>query len=222
MVLPRLEPGSPVGDQVFDALRDAIVGGRLPAGHRLRIRDLAEELGTSVMPVREAISRLREAGLAETIPYRGAVVKEFTRQELLDLYAVRRTLEREATVLGTGLVTDDDLATMRAALGAMREALAAGRAREYLAHDEAFLAVLYARCGNQVLVEMIASLWTRCLSYKVMGTERELAAGDTSPLLRNQADLLQAVSERDAERAGLITTQSLDAARERIRGAFET
>ena len=67
MPLARLELGGRVGDQVFSAIHTAILRGELRAGARLRIRDLADELGTSVMPVREAIRRLEEIGLVEMV-----------------------------------------------------------------------------------------------------------------------------------------------------------
>ena len=60
----RAEP-SLLTDQVYTVIREAILHGEMPAGTRLRVRDLAAQVGTSVMPVREAIRRLEEAGLAE-------------------------------------------------------------------------------------------------------------------------------------------------------------
>ncbi|ODR21298.1 GntR family transcriptional regulator [Mycolicibacterium porcinum] len=217
MPLPKLEPSTRVGDQVFEAIHAAIISGELPAGHRLRIRDLAADLGTSVMPVREAIARLQEIGLAESLPYRGAVVKDFSYQELLDLYAARSLLEVEATVLGAGRVSPDDVARMRDELAAMDAALVQSDAVGYLDRDEDFLAIVYAAAGNRVLLEMIRMLWNRCRAYKVVGAERELESGDPSPLLQYQKSLLDAIESGDVELAGRITAQSLEAATERIR-----
>ena len=77
-------------------IHEAIMNGDLPAGSRLKVRDLAEQVGTSVLPVREAIRRLEEAGLAERSPHKGAVVKDLTLEELVHVYDVRRLLEVEA------------------------------------------------------------------------------------------------------------------------------
>lgn len=216
MTLPRLETTGRVGDQVFEAIRGAIIGGELPAGHRLRIRDLADELGTSVMPVREAIRRLEEIGLAEALPYRGAVVKEFTDTELLDLYAVRRTLEIDASERGTPRLTDAAIARMDEQYAAMEKAIAARDAVEYLSCDEEFLATVYSASGNAVLLEMIRTLWQRCSAYKIVGARRELDSGDPASLLKHQADLLDAAREGDGEAAARITATSLDAATARI------
>lgn len=207
---------------MFGAIHSAILSGELPAGARLRIRDLADELGTSVMPVREAIRRLEEIGLAEAQPYRGAVVKGFTHEELLKLYAVRRLLETEGTSLGAAAVGERDLATMRQLLGAMSEAVAAGDAVSYLARDEDFLDVLYSAGGNPVLVELIRTLWHRCRSYKILGAEQALS-GDAGSrdLLTHQERLLEALSSGDGQAAVRITTESLDAAIERIRTSID-
>src|SRR5690242_21738021 len=88
------------------------MSGELPAGARLRVRDLALQVGTSVMPVREAIRRLEEAGLAERVPHKGAVVKGLTLIELEHVYDVRILLETEAAALGGAVVTPDDCARM--------------------------------------------------------------------------------------------------------------
>ena len=94
------EIGPRIGDQVFEAMQASILNGDYRSGQRLRIRQLAAELGTSVMPVRESLARLEEVGLVETSPHRGAVVKTFTAEELLQVYSVRRILEVDATVEG--------------------------------------------------------------------------------------------------------------------------
>ncbi|MEQ7739097.1 GntR family transcriptional regulator, partial [Escherichia coli] len=95
----RAEP-TLLTDQVYAMIHAAILSGDLPAGSRLKVRDLAEQVGTSVMPVREAIRRLEETGLAEREPHKGAVVKSLTLAELVHAYDVRRLLETEAAKLG--------------------------------------------------------------------------------------------------------------------------
>ncbi|MGO1181673.1 MAG: GntR family transcriptional regulator [Micrococcaceae bacterium] len=220
MALTKIDPSSRVGDQVFDALLEAIVTGELPEGHRLRIRTLAEELGTSVMPVREALRRLEEVGVAEAEPYKGAVVKRFTAVELLNVYAVRRILEVEATRAGVSHIRNQELESVGQELRRMEAAIAAQNATEYLDRDESLLTIVYAAADNPVLVESIRSLWLRCRSYKLVGARREMSQDDASELSRFQRELLEAAVDRDVERAVAVTEASLDAAIERIRSAF--
>lgn len=220
MPLPKLEPSARVGDQVFEAVHSAIMSGELPAGHRLRIRELADELGTSVMPVREAIRRLEQVGLAEAEPYRGAVVKQLSPTELLHIYTVRRLLEEEATALGAGRLSEQDETQLHSLLGAMKADLAKGRTVDYLEHDEQLLGHVYEASGNPVLVDNIRTLWRRCRPYKIVGAQGEIESGDATQLVAHQEQLLDAVRERDTQRAARITTESLDAAIARIREAL--
>jgi DNA-binding GntR family transcriptional regulator len=220
MVLSKLETGTRVGDQAFEAVHAAIVNGEYPAGRRLQIRELAAELGISVMPVREAIKRLEEAGLVETKPYRGAVVKDFTPEELLHVYEVRRLLEVAAAGNGTARVGPEDVERLRELYEAVREALERGGVIEYLDRDEEILSVIYAASGNPVMLETIRSLWGRCRHYKIVGVRDELATGDASHLLEYQGRLLSAVTAGDAQGAARVVAESLDASTSRIRQAL--
>lgn len=218
MSLHPLGPGVRRGEQVFEEIHAAITSGRIPAGSRLRIRQLAEELGTSVMPVREALGRLEEIGVVATEPYKGAVVKAPGPRELLDVYAVRRLLEAEAAAQGAAAITPAGIEACEERLAAMRTVLAEGRGIDYLDHDEAMLTVLYDAAGNPVLSEQIRALWVRCRWFKIAGVRQELEAeSGAAPAPHFQERLLAAVRARDAEAARTVTLASLDASIERIR-----
>jgi DNA-binding GntR family transcriptional regulator len=214
----RLQP-TLLTDQVYAVLHEAIISGELPAGSRLRVRDLAEQVGTSVMPVREAIRRLEEAGLAEREPHKGAVVKGLTLEELVHVYDVRRLLEGEAARLGTERVTADDCERMQAEYDLMVTAISERRVVDYLDHDEALLTILYTASGNPVLVNMIRTLWQRCRAYKIVGAQGTLDAerADSPWFWRYQKDLVAAARKQDAAAALSASDASLDNATQRIR-----
>lgn len=220
MTLPRLEPQPRVGDQVFEAIHRAIMNGQYPAGHRLRIRTIAKETGTSVMPVREAIRRLEELGLVESTPNRGAAVKGFTHEDLLDVYAVRRLLETEAARLGAAAIDAAGIDRMRTAFVELESAIADRRTVDYLDADEALLTALYEAAGNPVLVESIQNLWQRCRSYKLVGVTTELDTGDPAALGAFQRELITAAEAADPARAEHLTEGSVDTAMARIRAAL--
>ncbi|WP_433502598.1 GntR family transcriptional regulator [Pseudonocardia halophobica] len=215
MAMSKLESPSLLTDRVFTAIREQIMNGGMPAGHRLRIRDLAAELGTSVMPVREAIRRLEEAGLAESVPHRGAVVRGLTLAELRDVYYVRRVLEVDAARLGAPNMTDEDAAVMAAHCAAMSEAVAAGDVVTALDADEALLATLYAAGGNAVLLDTIRGLWERCRVYKIVGARRAVEEDDGT-LWSFQPRLVEAARDHDAVAAAAVTEASLLSATARI------
>lgn len=215
MILSKVEEPTLLADQVYATLHQAIIHGDLPVGSQLKIRDLAEQVGTSVMPVREAIRRLEEAGLAVRQPHKGAVVKGLTLEELVQVYDVRTLLEGVAARAGAAHASTASCDRMQAELGAMRAALAEGRIADYLDHDEALLATLYAQGGNQVLVGIIRGLWRQCRAYKMVGARSD--SPDDDALWRHQVELLAAARAHDVEAAAAASAASLDEATNRIK-----
>jgi DNA-binding GntR family transcriptional regulator len=181
------------------------------------VRDLAEQVGTSVLPVREAIRRLEEAGLAERSPHKGAVVKGLTLEELVHVYDVRRLLEVEAARLGAARIIAEDCDEMQAEYDLMRSAITEGRVVALLNHDEALLMILYNAAGNPVLLEMIRTLWYRCRGYKIVGAQGTLESAGDDSLWRYQHDLIAAARNRDAAAAAAVNDASLVNATDRIR-----
>jgi DNA-binding GntR family transcriptional regulator len=222
MPLSKLEERALLTDRVFDAIRASIMNGEMPAGHRLRVHDLAAQVGTSIMPVREAIRRLEEAGLAERQPHKGAVVKGLTLSELVHVYDVRRLLEVEAARLGAATVAAGDVDRMEHEYAAMRTAIDDKRAIAMLDHDEAFLTILYEASGNPFLVNAIRALWEQCRSYKIVGAHATLNADDQAPLWTYQAQLLEAARDNAPELAARVNGESLGNATDRIRDQLAT
>ncbi len=208
-------------DQVYDVLANQIFTGELPAGARLRVRDLAEQVGTSVMPVREAIRLLVKNGLAVTHPHRGASVREFTARELSWIYEVRSLLEVEATRQGAPAVTEDDLEVMRTACAAIARAVEEYRVNDALDQDEVLLRRLYAAGGNEVLLATIESLWVQCRPYKVIGARTALENHDLS-LWAKQPALVAALTAGDVGLAVEINRESVTAARLRIESQIDS
>lgn len=203
-------------DQVYGVIRDAILSGELPVGSRLRVRDMAAMVGTSVMPVREAIRRLEEAGLAERQPHRGAVVKGLTLEELVHVYDVRRLLEVEAARLGAERITAADCKKMQAEYDQMRQAIVEEDVPSYLDRDEALLAILYEASGNPVIVQVIRTLWHQCRSYKLVGAQGTLGSSGDESLWTYQQRLIDAAAANDGPAAAAVNAESLLNATDRI------
>jgi DNA-binding GntR family transcriptional regulator len=158
-VLPPLPRSTTTSDLVVDAIREAILSGRLAPGETLVERRLAELLGVSKTPVREALITLAASGLVTVTPNRGAVVRAVNTDDVYKAYEVRLLLEPWAvsrTVREGGL---------RSAFTAARAALdEAGRHLPDEDHVQLSLAnrrfhrALYADCGNEIVVRQLDSL----------------------------------------------------------------
>ncbi|QQZ14914.1 GntR family transcriptional regulator [Rhodococcus sp. 21391] len=167
--------------------------------------------------VYETIRRLEEAGLAERVPHKGAVVKGLPLAELVHVYDVRRLLEVEDARLGAQQIGPADVDRMQTEYELMRAAIAERRVVALLDHDEALLTILYEAAANPVLVDSIRSLWQHCRAYKIVGAQGTLdTAGDDS-LWRYQERLVEAARKGDADAAAAVNNESLIDATSRIR-----
>jgi DNA-binding GntR family transcriptional regulator len=219
MALTPVAQPSLLTDRVFDTIHSAIMSGELPAGTQLKVRDLAEQVGTSVMPVREAIRRLEESGLAAREPHKGAVVKSLTMTELVQTYEVRILLEVDAARRGGSAVTDDDCRAMQTLCDQLVRAFDDGRIVEAINYDEEMLGILYQASGNTVLVECISGLWQRCRAYKIRGAQRAREMSERK-LWTFQPRIVAAVKDRDAALVAKVTRESVRYAMDTIGTSF--
>ena len=113
----------PLRDVVFNTLRQAILRGELKPGERLMEIQLANKLGVSRTPIREAIRKLELEGLVLMIPRKGAEVAEITEKSLRDVLEVRRALEELAVELVCEKITDEQIQDLNELLGAYRSGL---------------------------------------------------------------------------------------------------
>ncbi len=115
----------PLRVQVYSALRDAIVSGKLKPGERIVEDRICAELGVSRSPLREALRKLEGEGLVSILPRRGAIVTELTQRDQLDLFAVREALEGLAANLGAQHITPAELAELEDICLAMEQCIRA-------------------------------------------------------------------------------------------------
>jgi len=101
-----------VTDWVYEELKDAIVDLRLAPGEPLREATLAEQLGVSKTPIRQALTMLEQEGLVETTSFKGAVVAGYSRQDLLEIYELRELLENAAARAAAASMSKDDRARL--------------------------------------------------------------------------------------------------------------
>ncbi len=147
-------------EQVKEVLLQRIVSGELLPGERLVETRIAQELGTSQAPVREALRDLELLRLVESEPFRGARVREFGNDELIEVYPVRAALEEVAARFAAEKLAGD-VTVLEAELEAMRDAARRGDLQALVEHDFAF---------HRLIVESAdMSILTQC--WKLLGVE---------------------------------------------------
>jgi DNA-binding GntR family transcriptional regulator len=160
-----LSQSPPLRDQVYDALESLIIDGVLTPGQRLTEGDLAERLGVSRNPVREALNALSRAGWVELRPRQGAYVRLQSVEEVDQFFHVRGLLEVESARLAAQRATPEMVASLRALLADGDKALEAGDEAALLTANSAFHAEMVIVSGNRVLGEILGLLDKRLRWY---------------------------------------------------------
>src|SRR5699024_3570602 len=145
----------PLRDVVFNTLRRAILRGELKPGERLMEIQLANKLGVSRTPIREAIRKLELEGLVLMIPRKGAEVAEITEKNLRDVLEVRCALEELAVQLACDRIDRARLRELHAAAAHFKEVLGNADITELAEADEAFHDVIFQATGNNRLIQLL-------------------------------------------------------------------
>ncbi|MDP9444725.1 MAG: GntR family transcriptional regulator [Actinomycetota bacterium] len=191
-----LQQSPPLRDQVYDALEKLIIEGVLEPGRRLTEGDLAERLGVSRNPVREALNGLSRAGWVELRPRQGAYVRRQTAEEGDQFFQVRRLLEIESARLAARRTTPESVPSLKALLEVGWAALEARDEAALLTANSKFHAEVVALSGNQVLAEILGFLDKRLRWYF---SPVVVTRGPDS--WREHTDLVDAIAENDRQKA---------------------
>ncbi len=189
----------PLRDVVFNTLRQAILRGELQPGERLMEIQLAQRLGVSRTPVREAIRKLELEGLVLMIPRRGAEVAEITRQDLEDVLEVRAALEELAVKDACEHITDEQLQDLKKAANEFKRSLEGTDLVACAEADIHFHEIIYAATNNKRLVQMLNNLREQMYRYRM----ENLKDKRTYRTLVEEHDAIRrALKKHDEEKAG--------------------
>ncbi len=183
--------------QVTAQLAAAICEGRLAPGQRLVEAAVARQMGISRAPVREAARRLEQRGLLVAHPRRGFFVRDFSLEEIDDIYGLRIALERYACSLACTRASADDLERLRAQLDLQRRLAGEGRVAELVEQDLGFHLLLCDISGNRKLLHLFTD---------IAGEVRMIIAligqlfDDPQGIAETHAPLIEALAARDAVR----------------------
>lgn len=191
-----LQQSPPLRDQVYEALEGLIIEGKLAPGQRLTEVDLAERLGVSRNPVREALNGLSRAGWVELRPRQGAYVRRRTAQDGDEFFHVRQLLEIESARLAATHATEDSVASLRELLADGWDALKHKHDERLLSANSRFHAAVVEIAHNAVLTEMLGLLDKRLRWYF-----RPVVVRRAPDSWQEHTDLVDAIAVGSAERA---------------------
>ena len=156
----------PLRDVVFNTLRQAILTGELKPGERLMEIHLANKLGVSRTPIREAIRKLELEGLVTMIPRRGAEVAQITEKSMSDVLEVRRAVDALCVELACERISEEELEALKAACDNFEEAVNSGDVKKIAQADVALHDIIVRATGNQRLVQLVNTLSEQMYRYR--------------------------------------------------------
>lgn len=194
----EIEQYKPLRDIVFETLRTAILDGNLKPGERVMEVQLAEKLGVSRTPVREAIRKLELEGLLEMIPRKGAYVADVSIKDVLNVLEVRASLEGLAASLAAERITEEEIEHLKQSAKEFEEMNRANDRDGMVAKDTEFHSILLNASGNNKLLSIVEDLSDYVQRFRVIYfTEYS----DSKDIIEEHRKLLNAISERDGEKA---------------------
>jgi DNA-binding GntR family transcriptional regulator len=201
---------APLRRNVVDALRTAIIEGRLAPGARLIERELIQMTGVSRTVIREALRQLESEGVVATIPNKGPVVRQLTLDEAKDLYLIRAVLEGLAAKMFVGSASAADLAELKRALDDTFAAYRDGDPDLVLNAKNRFYETLTRGAGSEILSQMLATLHARIRRWRALGLSHPKRSSTRSrESIKGLRDLLDAIKRRDADAAEEIARREV-------------
>lgn len=193
-------------EQVINQLRRMIVTGELPAGEKIRINELAEDLEVSLTPLREALKVLAGEQLVELMPNRGARVAPMVVEEIRQLFEVIAGIEALAAELTAQRIADSELAQIEDKHARMRQHHEAGEKAPYFELNRQIHDMVVEFSGNPILVQTRAQLALRAERARYIAVASDAHRVEA---MQDHEDLMVALRARDAETAHRVWRRHL-------------
>jgi DNA-binding GntR family transcriptional regulator len=203
----NLDDYKPLRDVVFENLREAIVEGKVKPGQRLMEVQLAEQLGVSRTPVREAIRKLELEGLVIMLPRKGAYVANMSLKDIIDVLEIRASVEGLAASLASERISPEDIKKLEAILKDFEQSAAGSDVETLLKKDVEFHECIFKATNNKKLHQLINSLWEQVYRFRVTYISDY---DSTVNIARDHKLILDAIKKGDNEMAKKHATEHIE------------
>lgn len=197
----------PLRDVVFNTLRQAILTGELKPGERLMEIHLAEKLGVSRTPIREAIRKLELEGLVTMVPRRGAEVAQITEKSMRDVLELRRALDALCAELACDRITEEEKQKLRRACDQFEDATKTHDTKVIAEADVALHDIIIHATENERLINLIQNLSEQMYRYRFEYIKEE---SKHAQLVEEHRIIYQSIINRDKETAAQMAKLHVD------------
>jgi DNA-binding GntR family transcriptional regulator len=197
----------PLRELVFESLREAIITGRLRPGEHLMETQLAEELGVSRTPIREAIRKLELEGLVLMIPRKGAYVSQLSMKDIADVFEIRRALEGLAARLAAERATDEEVDRLERAIIQIAEVAQTDDLNGAVALDTGFHEELMKASHNPRLSQLVSNLREQIQRFRLTSLSHP---GRVKLAVEEHRLIVDAIASHDAELAQNLAYEHIE------------
>lgn len=186
----------PLRDVVFNTLREAILTGKLVPGERLMENQLADKLGVSRTPVREALRMLELESLVELVPRKGAQVLDMSDKDINDILEVRGALESLATSIACKKMKDEGVQQLKKLEEDFERAIEENDLERIIEIDETFHDLIFESTGNDKLTQIYGNLRIQLYRYRMAHVK---ADATITAIVAHHRGILRAIENHDSE-----------------------
>jgi DNA-binding GntR family transcriptional regulator len=187
-----------LGNQAYEELKRIILEGQVNPGEKIKEGEIAQALGISRTPVREAINRLEKEGFIEIFPQRGAFVVQFSAKDVFELFLIRENLEGLAAAMAAEKVREGSLAKLESCIEGFKEPFTEKDVQRYAREDLKFHQTIVMLSEARRLISLISTLHDHIRIFRL--TTRGLSARMKSSL-QEHLEIMKALRGRNPEEA---------------------
>ncbi|NLV20678.1 MAG: GntR family transcriptional regulator [Syntrophomonadaceae bacterium] len=203
----NLDSYKPLRELVLEAIREAIINGTLQPRERLMEIQLADELGVSRTPVREALRKLELEGFIVMVPRKGAYVSDLSMKDVADVFEIRAALEGLAGALAAERITEEELEAMERMLVEKSEAIILNDIDKLVEVDTKFHEALYMASRNERLSNIISNLREQIQRFRLTSLS---VPGRKEDSLKEHREILEAIQARDIQLARQLAQEHIE------------
>lgn len=209
----------PLSEVIFDTLREAIIAGELKPGERLMEVQLAEKMGVSRTPVREAIRKLELEDLVNMVPRKGAHVADLSVKDIMDALEVRAALDGLATSLAALRITDDELKELKQVQMQFVNYVEKSNLNGSVKKDVELHDIIYKSSRNDKLIQITNNLREQVQRFRVVYLKD---FSSTMEIIKEHVEIIDAISQRNPEAALKVAQRHIKNQQETIIRAIKS
>lgn len=203
----------PLREMVYEELKMQILTGAIVPGTRMMEVELANQIGVSRTPVREAIRKLEKEGLVIIEPRKGAYASQISTKDMVEILEVRQNMEGLAAFFAASRMQQDQLSELKEVAGLYNTAVADGNMEDMIKYDTRFHRIIVESCNNKILVQMIEQLQELVLRFRYIYYD-DFRRAEKMP--EEHRMILEAIENGDADSARQAADVHIDRLKEMV------